>query len=106
MSALQKVFENVSATDFRREISKELIDSEKNISVKTDIDSVATFAVLETITLQIENQKLSKTTETLKKFTNEVYKLSLSKDRKSRDEYLEAIKGLSNLQEQQTQKVL
>jgi hypothetical protein len=97
MSALREVFKNVSSTDFRRDISQELIKSEENLKVKTDISSVSTFAILETITNVVSQEDLTETAKTLRYFTDEVYKLSLSKDRKSRTEYLEAIKSMSNI---------
>jgi len=92
---LASAFDPLTPPDSKRQIVKELLDSEENIALKTEINNVGAYAVLETLANAIEIEQLSKSSETLAFHTNQLYRLNLSKDRQSRKEYIESLKALN-----------
>lgn len=91
---LEDIFKNKTETDVRREIILELLDSEKNIDEKTELGTPLKWSALKVMNDFIKNQGLPISEEILRTFIKESFKLLISKDRKGRKEYIEALQAM------------
>lgn len=99
------IFESVVSIDSKRDIVNQLINGNDNLDLKTEIEHVHVNAVLETLTNEIAQRELTKTAELLSFFTEKTYRLQLSKNRKSRTEFIAALTAISNKADEPTNEI-
>ena len=98
---LSKIFSSEPIQDIKREIVLELLNSEKNLEEKTELDRPLKWSALESIREYIESLGLKRSSEILLKFQIKSFVYLISKDRKGRAEYIEALKAVGAMSEQE-----
>jgi len=98
MSGIADIFSQKAEKDTKREIVLELLDSDKNLDEKTELKKPMRWACLKTVENFIDSQKLPKSAGIISSFITQSHKYLISKDRKGRGEYIEALKSLSNME--------
>lgn len=101
MSMLAGLFENDNEMDMKQKIVEELLNTDNNLETKTQMNKPLKWSCLQTIDEFIESKKLPKSAGILGNFMKTSYKYLISSDRKGRLEYIEALKSLSNLENEQ-----
>jgi hypothetical protein len=93
--ATSELFNQGKEFDVKRQIVGKLLDS-TDLETKTELDKPLRWAGLATVQNFIENNNLPKTAKLLSFFMQNAYLMLISKCRKGRSEYIEALKALSN----------
>lgn len=101
---ISKMFEGKIQQDPKREIVVELFNSDERLDEKTELDNPIRWACLHSMQQYIENLNMKYSALILEKFINKTMKFLISKNRKGRDEYIQALKSLANLDEQPKKK--
>jgi hypothetical protein len=81
--------------DSQEKMVNNLLDTKENIETKTDLTKPIRWACLTVIEEFLRKFDLAYSSEILKLFTNLSFRYLISKDRKSRSEYVSAISSLS-----------
>jgi len=99
MSAINQLFQNMDETDLKQKIVEELLDSEKNLETKTELNKPITWTCLNVMNDFINDKKFKKSGQILGGFMNTAFKYLISHNREGRKEYIEALKSLSRMME-------
>ncbi len=84
---------SVESDDMQREIVHELL-SNQDLEKKTELGKPIAWAALRTIRVFLKTHNLIYSAGILRGFTKTAFKYLISKDRKSRAEYIEALKSV------------
>ena len=102
--SLNEIFSAKTNSDVKREIILELLNSDKNLDEKTELKKPMKWATIRTIEDYLDKMKLPKSKEILSNFVVQSHKFLISKSRKGRTEYIEALGKLgSELEERKEQ---
>ena len=97
---LEEIFSSKTNSDVKREIVLELLDSENNLDEKTELGKPMKWSCLFSVKRYVEKLKLKQSTNILQIFINQSHRYLISKNRKGRKEYIEALNSLANLGEE------
>lgn len=103
-SGLEEIFTQEAISDIKREIVVELLNSEKNLDEKTELNKPIKWSCLRTIKDYLDRLNLPKSSEILEGFIRQSHKFLISKNRKGREEYIKALNSIANLEEKEEQK--
>ncbi|MFW9949620.1 MAG: hypothetical protein ACFFKA_05790 [Candidatus Thorarchaeota archaeon] len=84
---------NAAEMSIEQKIVEELLNG-KNLETKTELNKPILWSCMKLIEDFLESKKLSKSSIIIRVFTEYTFRYLISKDRKGRTEYLEALKGL------------
>lgn len=94
--SLADIFQSKTNSDVEREIVLELLNSEKNLDEKTELGKPLKWSALRTISEFIKSRNLEQSHTILESFIVQAFKFLISKDRKGRKEYIEALQSINN----------
>lgn len=89
--------ESVNDFDIKQKIVEELLDREKNLDSKTELDKPILWSTLHSVINYLEDKEMSISASILQKFEKVSFTFLISNKRKGRDEYIQALKALGNL---------
>lgn len=89
------LFQSKPTQDIKREIVVELLNSESRLDEKTELGNPVRWACLYSMKEYILNLGLKYTAEIIEKFIKKTHKFLISKDRKGRKEYIEALNAIA-----------
>jgi hypothetical protein len=98
--SLAEIFSKKEIGDVKREIVLELLNSDNNLEEKTELGKPLKWSCLKAIQSFIEANDLPKSANILDSFINISFRYLISNSRKGRNEYIEALKSLGNMGEQ------
>jgi len=96
-SDMNDLFDNKQEMDIKQKIVEELLINEKNLETKTELGQPIRWSCMSMIQDVLKEKKMKFSSELLEKFTKKAFTYLISKDRKGRAEYIEALKGLSQM---------
>lgn len=94
--SLDKIFSAKTNSDVKREIILELLNSDKNLDEKTELSKPMKWATIRTIEDYLAQMELPKSANILSSFVEQSHKFLISKARKGRKEYIQALGKLGN----------
>lgn len=99
--SLADIFQSKTNSDVEREIVLELLNSERNLDEKTELSKPLKWSCLRTISSFLKNLELNQSNTILEGFMVQAFKFLISKSRKGRQEYIEALKSINKIKEEQ-----
>lgn len=93
--SLKDIFSNNEEQDMKREIVRELLTN-NDMETKTELINPLRWCVLTQIKTFVNSKGLSSSASILQNFINTSFRYLISKERKGRTEYIEALKALSH----------
>lgn len=102
---LSKIFSSEPIKDIKREIVLELLNSEKNLEEKTELEKPMQWSILESLREYIESLGLNRSSSIIAKFQRKSFIYLISKSRKGRDEYIQALRAIGNIGEEQQDEI-
>lgn len=97
ISLLGNIFKSEHQSDLKREITLELFDSTKNLDQKTEIERPTEWACLKSLSSYVKDLGLTYSHSIIENFIEKNFKFYISKDRKGRSEYIQALNSLTHL---------
>lgn len=104
MSELSDIFTQEAISDIKREIVVELLNSDKNLDEKTELKKPLKWSALRSIREYLDKLELPHSSQILEGFIRQCHKFLISKDRKGRGEYIQALNSIASLEEKEEQK--
>jgi len=101
MSEILNTLFQTSEIDIQQKIVEELL-SEKNLDRKTELLQPIKWSIFSILENFLLSKNLTKSAEIIQKFTNLSFRYLISKDRKGRAEYIEALGNLNNAMQQKS----
>lgn len=92
---LNKVFSEQATNDIQHKIVDELLN-QNNLSQKTELDKPLNWSCLEIIQIELTKANLPKSAQILEDFKNYTFRFFISKNRKGRLEYVDALKSINS----------
>lgn len=93
---IENLFSDKSEIDVKQKIVEELLNN-KNLETKTELKSPLSWSCMTTLETFLESKNLKISASILNGFTSLSFKYLISKERKGRKEYIEALKTLSGM---------
>ncbi|MGQ4876463.1 MAG: hypothetical protein ACP6IY_20560 [Promethearchaeia archaeon] len=100
MSELAQIFQNVDESDILKKVVEELLN-DNNLETKTELERPLRWSCIKMVQEYIEDHNLKQSNKILNNFIDVSFHYLISKKRQGRKEYIEALKSLSHLQEDQ-----
>lgn len=101
---LEDIFQGKANADVKREIVLELLDTDKNLDEKTELTKPMRWSCLVVMKDYIGSHKLSTSQCILEQFIRQSHKFLISKDREGRKEYIESLRALGNMEQENLEK--
>jgi hypothetical protein len=96
--SLSELFDKNDDINIKQKIVEQLLTNE-NLSSKTELLKPLRWSCLDSIRDFIEKHKMVYSTKILEKFIQTSFTYLISNERKGRNEYIQALKALGNLEE-------
>lgn len=100
-NSLNDLFSKNEETDVKKQIVEKLLNNDDDIASKTELLKPLRWSCLDSIRDFIEKHKMTYSTTILKKFIETSFIYLISNERKGRTEYINALKALAKMDEQQ-----
>lgn len=94
-SDMKSLMDTTEEMDIKQKIVEELLINNRNLETKTELSKPISWACMSMIEEVLEGKEMSFSAGLLKSFSKTAFTYLISKDRKGRNEYIEALKSLS-----------
>lgn len=96
---LSGLFSDERKDDIKQKIVEELLNPEKNLDTKTELDHPIKWAVLEVIKQLVEDKDMKISAKVIIKFIKSSLTYLISHNREGRKEYVQALNALTQFEE-------
>lgn len=100
--SIAELIANNKELDIEQKIVEELLNTDKNLVTKTELQKPIKFTLLKVISEMLKDKELKLSYTHLERFMELAFKYLISKDRKGRLEYIQA---LQSIRENQKEKI-